>query len=562
MKKSIFILFIAFAYISLVDAQTAIVLPSGQRLYFEFVNSPSYPPADGYAIISAPHINSNGVCDWNGYAKPGGDIVIPDTIIYNGQSFVVIEVRLGAFQGCNAITSIVLPNTINTIYGEVFYDCSSLRTLTIGRGLEKMANPSGYGYWQATSIIRNCTSLDTIYYNADSCYMGHLFDGAIGQNTALVIGDNVKFIAPGMFQKQNINTMPTSITSVVVGSSVAEIGTNAFYNCSEITSICFRSQNPPLLGAYVFGGVDTYSVLCNIPCGRTSAYFNLWGTLFNYTEAATNYLLSVSSNNESWGFAEIIHQATCGENAIIVANASCGYYFVRWNDGNSDNPRTVSLQNDTYYTAIFASSYNVPDTVYVHDTIIVNNYIQDTTYLPVYIQEYDTVQMIEYIHDTTFLPLYVHDTIITNIYLRDTIYLPQYIHDTTYVDVPYPVHDTTYVDVHDTTYVPYPVHDTLVITDTLWMVDTIFVYDTIVIHDTITVGVDAVEYINAKIYANHGQIVVEGADGNTVTLYDVSGRQLATKRDDYMPLRLDVPAAGTYMVKIGDYPARRVVVIK
>ena len=78
----------------------------------------------------------------------------------------------------------------------------------------------------------------------------------------------------------------------------------------------------------------------------------------------------------------------------------------------------------------------------------------------------------------------------------------------------------------------------------------------------LTKRLDAVEYINAKIYANHGQIVVEGADGNTVTLYDVSGRMLATKRDDYLPLRLDVPASGTYMVKIGDYPARRVVVIK
>ena len=98
--------------------------------------------------------------------------------------------------------------------------------------------------------------------------------------------------------------------------------------------------------------------------------------------------------------------------------------------------------------------------------------------------------------------------------------------------------------------------------DTLWLTDTILVRDTIIIHDTITVGVDAVEYINAKIYACRGQIVVEGADGNTVTLYDVSGRQLATKRDDYLPLRLDVSASGTYMVKIGDHPARRVVVIK
>ena len=68
--------------------------------------------------------------------------------------------------------------------------------------------------------------------------------------------------------------------------------------------------------------------------------------------------------------------------------------------------------------------------------------------------------------------------------------------------------------------------------------------------------------INAKVYSSHGQVVVEGADGNTVTLYDVVGRVLATKRDDYTAMRFDVPVSGTYMIKIGNYPARKVVVIR
>jgi hypothetical protein len=37
---------------------------------------------------------------------------------------------------------------------------------------------------------------------------------------------------------------------------------------------------------------------------------------------------------------------------------------------------------------------------------------------------------------------------------------------------------------------------------------------------------------------------------------------LATKQDDYAPLHFDVPASGTYMIKIGLYPARKVVVIR
>lgn len=52
-----------------------------------------------------------------------------------------------------------------------------------------------------------------------------------------------------------------------------------------------------------------------------------------------------------------------------------------------------------------------------------------------------------------------------------------------------------------------------------------------------------------------------GAEGNRVTLYDVTGRMLATKRDSYGPLRFDAPASGTYMIKIGNYPARKVAVV-
>ena len=60
----------------------------------------------------------------------------------------------------------------------------------------------------------------------------------------------------------------------------------------------------------------------------------------------------------------------------------------------------------------------------------------------------------------------------------------------------------------------------------------------------------------------NGQVVVEGAESNTVTLYDVNGRVLTTKQDNDMPIRFDVPTTGTYMIKIGNYPARKVVVIR
>ena len=97
--------------------------------------------------------------------------------------------------------------------------------------------------------------------------------------------------------------------------------------------------------------------------------------------------------------------------------------------------------------------------------------------------------------------------------------------------------------------------------------DTVYIYvhDTVYIHDTIYItseGIGDVEAISAKIYQRDGQIVVEGANGNTVVFYDVNGRMLATKHDEYAPLRFDAPVSGTYMIKIGNHPARKVVVVR
>ena len=97
--------------------------------------------------------------------------------------------------------------------------------------------------------------------------------------------------------------------------------------------------------------------------------------------------------------------------------------------------------------------------------------------------------------------------------------------------------------------------------------DTVYIYihDTVYIHDTIYIngeGIDGADAMNAKVYTSHGQVVVEGAEGNMVTLYDMTGRVLATKQDDFTPLRFDAPVSGTYMIKIGAYPARKVVVIR
>ena len=52
----------------------------------------------------------------------------------------------------------------------------------------------------------------------------------------------------------------------------------------------------------------------------------------------------------------------------MSAIANEGYEFTAWNDGNTENPRTVSLTSDTAFVAIFTEAVSTPTiTVTVND---------------------------------------------------------------------------------------------------------------------------------------------------------------------------------------------------
>lgn len=46
----------------------------------------------------------------------------------------------------------------------------------------------------------------------------------------------------------------------------------------------------------------------------------------------------------------------CGEMVTIAANPAEGYTFLQWDDGNTDNPRTVLVGQEQTFTAEFVAS--------------------------------------------------------------------------------------------------------------------------------------------------------------------------------------------------------------
>ncbi len=65
------------------------------------------------------------------------------------------------------------------------------------------------------------------------------------------------------------------------------------------------------------------------------------------------FTISVNSNNAEWG--TVTGGGTYAENATatLTATAKEGCKFVKWEDGNTDNPRTVTVTKNETYTAVF-----------------------------------------------------------------------------------------------------------------------------------------------------------------------------------------------------------------
>ena len=273
-------------------------------------------------------------------------ITIPESVTSIGKS---------AFSDCSSLTSITIPNSVTSIGSWAFSYCSSLTSVTIGASVTSIGD---YAFCDCTSLtsvtipnsvtsigmsaFSDCSSLTSPVYNAHCfAYMPTSYSGAY------TIPEGIEQIAGGAFSSCS------SLTSVTIPNSVTSIGNYAFYNCTSLTSITCEAETPPTLGSDAFYAVSK-SIPVYVPCGCVEAYkaASGWNDFTNIHEPLAEYSIQVSTSNSQMGSAIVVYNTSCG--AQISATANYGYHFVCWSDGNTDNPRTLTLTQDTALTAEFA----------------------------------------------------------------------------------------------------------------------------------------------------------------------------------------------------------------
>ena len=123
----------------------------------------------------------------------------------------------------------------------------------------------------------------------------------------------------------------------------------AFYNCSNVTSITIKSTNPPYISDNSFYNCPAKIY---VPCGTLETYRNADGWRI-YANRINYPALSITTIAENGTVSVPQNITICDGNVLCTAIPYRGYQFIRWADGNTDNPRTIELTQDTTMEAIF-----------------------------------------------------------------------------------------------------------------------------------------------------------------------------------------------------------------
>ena len=153
------------------------------------------------------------------------------------------------------------------------------------------------------------------------------------------------------------------------GKSLREIKYGALA-CADLDTVIFKTFNPPTMHFTAFSRHD--SIVAVIPCNPTSyslyqSVFGSWSISdyvhFDVVASDTVFTkLSVFPDDSRHGTTRIVTPHSCPDyEATIAATANAGYHFVQWSDGNTDNPRTLTVTTDTILVAEFQSGEGIDE---------------------------------------------------------------------------------------------------------------------------------------------------------------------------------------------------------
>ena len=149
-----------------------------------------------------------------------------------------------AFEGCSGLTSITLPDSLNSIGYYAFTGCSSLTSITLPDSISAIGQGAFGG----------CSSLTSITLPDSLTEIGVVVFRGCSSLTSITLPDSLNSIGEATFRGCS------SLTSITLPDSIVTIGENAFEGCSSLTSITLPDSITEIGDAVFFGCLSLESI--------------------------------------------------------------------------------------------------------------------------------------------------------------------------------------------------------------------------------------------------------------------------------------------------------------
>ena len=206
------------------------------------------------------HIDTKGgiaeVIQYKG-TEYSGDIVIPETIEYEGTTCQVTSIGYRAFFDCRDLTSISIPEGVTSIGELAFYYCKELSSVFIPSSVTSMGEKAFFYCSKINSLTISNSITELPEFAFEGC----------SSLISVIIPESVNKIGARAFNACS------SLQSVVIPNSVTVIGEYAFCSCKSLTSI--KIPENAFLSSYAFRSCSSLTSV-TIPNGVSFMGFSVF----------------------------------------------------------------------------------------------------------------------------------------------------------------------------------------------------------------------------------------------------------------------------------------------
>ena len=287
-------------------------------------------------------------------------LTIESSISDKGKNYTVTKIAMWAFNNArNTLTEVTLPNTVDEIGSQAFFNCSNLTKVIIPEGVRKIGQAAFYGCSQLTSITipSTITNMDTAFSgntalshvtltNGISKISSSAFKGCTGL-TEIKVPISMNEICSDAFNGC------TSLKSVLLEKNINIINSNAFKDCTELNDVKYNGYKTDWEKVRVNNaGNDTLTskvqYLCDINFDLNGGTINGSGTMDKQTvysneKLGTASVPTITPQRTGYDFDGWYTQAEGGTKYTFTEAVSSNIIlYAHWNA----HSHTVTLENN------------------------------------------------------------------------------------------------------------------------------------------------------------------------------------------------------------------------